>query len=201
MTIRALEQSSATKTPTPVRVLILEHARHDVELLIFELKNSGFDVGYRVVQNREGFLRALEEESFDAILADYRLPDWTGLDAFAEVKDSGRDIPFLLVSGTLGEEAAVECIKQGVSDYVLKDHMTRLPLALQRAIEERALREDLRRSEARNRDLVANSIYGICRASIDGNFLDVNAALVAMLGMDSANDLSELNLVRDVFRF
>src|SRR5262245_2595106 len=205
MTIRALEQSSATKTATPVRVLILEHARHDVELVIFELKNSGFDVGYKVVQDKEGFLRALEEESFDAILADYRLPDWTGLDAFAEVRDSGRDIPFLLVTGTLGEEAAVECIKQGVSDYVLKEHLQRLPVALKRSLRERTLRQDaaiamsaLAESEARAREQFAelDLLYRtspVCFAVLDEDltFLRVNDAMARNHGISAEDHIGK----------
>src|SRR5437879_8193122 len=103
-------------------------------------------------------MKALRERPFDVVVADYGVPDWTGLDAFAVVKASGQDIPCLLVTGTLGEEAAVECIKQGVSDYVLKDHLERLPHALKRALNEKRLREDaaialqaLAESEARAR--------------------------------------------------
>src|SRR5260370_8714846 len=75
-----------------------------------------------------------------------QLPSWTGLEALQELRDAGRDTPFILVTGTLGEEAAVECIKQGVTDYIRKDHMSRLPLALRRAIGAKALREDAKRA-------------------------------------------------------
>src|SRR6202012_5080904 len=141
-------------------------------------------------------------------LADYRLPSWSGLDAFADLRAAGRDIPFLLVTGTLGEEAAVDCIKQGISDYILKDRLKRLPVALNRALSEKALRDEnqraheaLRVSETRNRSLVEHAIYGIARVSRDGAFLDANPALCRMLGCAPENGVTNLNLARDLFRF
>jgi PAS domain S-box-containing protein len=127
---------------------------------------------------------------------------------FANFVNAGNNISFLPVTGTLGEEAAVECIKQGVNDYVLKDHLSRLPAALTQALAEKALREKneqaheaLRLSEARNRDLVENSIFGILRVSADGRFQDANPALLRMLGCADAAELRSLNLANDVFRF
>jgi PAS domain S-box-containing protein len=165
-------------------------------------------VNHALVENEQLFREAIATENFDAVLSDYRLPGWTGLEALKILRNTGKDIPFLLITGTLGEEAAVECIKQGVSDYILKDHISRLPVALQRAITEKKLRDEnsraneaLRVSEARNRDLVENSVYGIFRAAADGAFLDTNPALIHMLGCDTVEEVQALNLVRDVFRF
>src|SRR5579862_139133 len=127
---------------TRLQVLMLEHELQDAELTLLELKGSGFAVECKMVQNKAEFLAALLVGEFDVILADYQLPDWTGLDALKELRASGKDIPFLLVTGTLGEEAAVECLKQGVNDYVLKDHLKRLPEALKRALQEKILRDE-----------------------------------------------------------
>jgi CheY-like chemotaxis protein len=110
-----------------LRLLILENEAHDAELTLLELRASGFDVEYTLAQDREQFLAALENGKVDAILADYRLASWTGLDALKELRASGKDIPFLLVTGTLGEEAAVECMEQGANGYILKEHLSRLP--------------------------------------------------------------------------
>src|SRR5258708_27456394 len=85
---------------------------------------------------------------YDLILAEYRLPDWTGLDALRWVRSSGVDIPFILVTGTLGDDLAVQCIKEGATDYVLKDKLDRLPRACRRALEEKQLR--LQRDRAEN---------------------------------------------------
>jgi two-component system, cell cycle sensor histidine kinase and response regulator CckA len=188
--------------------LLLEHSRNDVELILVQLSESGFRVDHTVAETKEEFRAALAEGNYDVVLADYRLPSWSGLDAFRELRTLGKEIPFLLVTGTLGEEAAVECIKQGVSDYILKEHLSRLPVALTRALTEKALRDEnaqaqeaLRVSQARNRDLVENSVYGIFRVSADGSFLDANPGLRRMLGCADANELKAFHLASDLFRF
>jgi len=179
------EETRIPEAQAPLQVLILEHSAPDIELMLFELKDSGMNINHRLAGSADEFRQALREGSFDAILADYRLPDWTGIEALKELRATKKEIPFLLVTGTLGEEAAVECMKEGVSDYVLKEHLSRLPVALKRAIQESALRQEnarayaaLAESEARNCALVENSVYGIFRATADGAFLDANPALV-----------------------
>src|SRR5271170_6338225 len=154
-----LDALAMPESTTRVRVLMLEHEPQDAELMLLELKACGYEVEYRLAENKEEFLAALKDGAFDAILADYRLPSWTGLDALKEVRASGKDIPFLLVTGTIGEEAAVECLKQGVNDYILKGHLRRLPGALKRAMQEKNLRDEnarankaLAESEARARE-------------------------------------------------
>jgi two-component system, cell cycle sensor histidine kinase and response regulator CckA len=338
-----LDELALPLSATRVRLLMLEHDAQDAELMLIELKGSGFEVQCKVAQDKEEFLLALQDGPFDAVLADYRLPGWTGLEALKELRGRGMDIPFLLVTGTIGEEAAVECLKQGVNDYVLKDHLRRLPTALKRALQEKSLRDEnarahraladselrareqfaeleqiyrtapiglavygpdmrylrvneqlahingfpadqhpgkmtrdihpdvapeielyLRRafsrgesilnvevqgaaegefgsertwlasfhplrggngvifavsvvvleiterkragkalalSEARNRQLIENSVYAIFRISPEGTFLDPNPALLRILGCDSAEELSPPALVRDIFRY
>ena len=208
MSLKAIPITPTANVTRSIRALLLEDMRQDAELILCELKSNGFAVESQIARNREEFLQALKEDKFDVILSDYRLPGWTGLEALEAVKKTGRDIPFVLVTGTLGEEAAVECIKQGVSDYVLKDRLERLPLAIDRSLREKQLREDtasavvaLAESEARARDLVENSVYGICHVSADGEFLELNPAMLRILGSESGTKLGALHLFRDVFRF
>jgi two-component system cell cycle sensor histidine kinase/response regulator CckA len=208
MKTETVEETRTGRANKPVRVLLLARAAQDVELILSELRGSDLSIEHTLAENREQFFRALQKENFDAVLADIHLPEWTGLDALKELRAAGKDIPFLLVAGTHDEEAALECIKQGISDYVLKGHISRLPAALKRVFHEKAQRnennraqEALRLSEARNRDLVENSAYGIFRATSDGTFLDSNPALLAILGCGRAEDLMPLNLVRDIYRF
>jgi PAS domain S-box-containing protein len=338
-----LEVFATLKAVTPLHLLIVEDSRDDTALILRELRQAGLRADYTMAENQDQFRRAMQQENVDAILSDYRLPSWTGMEALQELRETGRDIPFLLVTGTLGEEAAVECIKQGVTDYILKDHISRLPVALHRALGEKALRQETKQaqialaesesrarqqlaeldllyrslplslavfdrrlrflrvsdevsevdgipvaahlglrlrevapdfanviegylqtvfqtgepvanvemqggtlhepgalrtwlasfypvrdedgtvsavtvlatdiserkhaeaalivSEARNRDLVEHSIYGISRVAADGAFLDENRALLSILGCTTAEQLYELNLLRDVFRF
>lgn len=208
MKTSALEEIQTTPRTETLRVLIVEHTKPDVELLLLQLKGMGIPFDATLAEDAQQFRRTLTENDFAIVLSDYRLPNWNALDALRELRDAGKDIPFIVVTGTLGEEAAVECIKQGVSDFVLKDNLSRLPASIQRALNEKALRtensranEALRISEARNRDLVEHALYGIFRATATGAFLDANPALLAMLDCKREEDLRGLNLVRDVYRF
>jgi len=338
-----LEEFGTQKAMAPLHVLIVDHSQEDVELMLLQLREAGLCLDYTLAENREQFRQALQREDFDAILSAYRLPNWTGLEALQELRAAGRNIPFLLVSGILGEEAAVECLKQGVTDCIPKERISQLPIALRRAVDENVLRgqsrqaqnppanretrdrqqlaeldllyrslpialavfdrdlrflrvndavskvdgiptaahvgltlrevapdfanaiegclrkvfqtggpvpnielaggtlhepgvvrkwlcdfyplrgedgtvsavtllaiditdrkkaeEALSQSEARNRDLVEHSIYGISRVAADGTFLDENPALLSILGCATAEQLHELNLLGDVFRF
>ncbi len=111
-----LEEFGTLKAMAPLHVLIVSRSRNDVELILHELREPGLHLDHTLAENQQQFRRALLQENFDAILSDYRLP----------LRETGRDIPFLLVTGTRGEEAAVECIKQGATDYILKDRPTTL---------------------------------------------------------------------------
>src|SRR5207245_8184066 len=141
----------------------------------------------------DGSSLRLGANTYDIILADYRLPNWTGMDALKLLRHLGQDIPFLLVTGTLGEEAAVECIKEGASDYVLKERLARLPVAVRRALEEKALREDraraaqaLRESEARYRILAETANDAFITINSESRILFVNAAAERIFGYTRA---------------
>ena len=207
MTPLALQEVSTLVITAPVQLLIVEHSIEDVELILLELQKAGVQIHHITVEDKEQFRTALSKQTFDAVLSDYRLPTWTGMDVLRELRAIDKNTPFLLVTGTLGEEAAVECIKQGVSDFVLKDHMSRLSRVLQRAIAERKMREENARnlaalalSEARNRELVEHSILGICRVDAGGSMADCNPALLKIIG-STAQGLQAMNFENDLFRF
>lgn len=130
------------KASALVRILMLEHEAADVELAGQTLAREGLPVQLDVAKNKLEFAEKLKANSYDVVLADYRLPGWTGLDALAEIQKLGLNLPLVLVTGTLGEEKAVECIRLGVSDYVLKGQLGRLPIAIHRALEQKALRQE-----------------------------------------------------------
>ncbi|MEX1257014.1 MAG: response regulator [Gemmatimonadota bacterium] len=131
-----------------LRVLIVEHDEADAEICVHVLQDSGFEVEAEVAGTFEELREAIGGKSFDVLLSDFRLPGWNGMEAFREIRSWGVTTPFILVTGTLGDEQAVECIKQGVADYVAKDHMARLPLAVRRVLaEDRARRYQEHTSE------------------------------------------------------
>ncbi len=115
--------------PRPkLEILILEDNAADSELVLSELHRNGFDASGIVVQTKEDFHKRIKGPQPDIILADYNLGDWRGMDALEILRQEGLDIPVILVTGALGDETAVECIKQGATDYVLKDKLNRLPV-------------------------------------------------------------------------
>ena len=140
-----------------LRVMLVEDESADAELVLRALQQAGFDTSADIVQNAAEFSALILKHSYDVILADYKLPNWNGMESIELLRREGLDVPVIMVSGALGELTAVECIKQGAADYVLKDHLTRLPQSVRRALREKKLRqehkhtlEELARS---NRDL------------------------------------------------
>ena len=111
--------------PRCIRVLILEDNATDAEINIRALRQAGFDPEWTLAQKESDFLAALETLP-DLILSDYALPQFDGIRAVEVLRERGLDIPFILISGTLGEEVAVTSIKRGADDYLLKGQMTRL---------------------------------------------------------------------------
>ncbi len=143
--------------PAKLRVLLVEDNPSDSELILHAIGNAGFTLEHDVVQTAEQFTALIRKNSYDTILADYRLPGWNGMETVEILRREGLDMPVVLVSGALGEQNAVECIKQGAADYVLKDQLTRLPGAVRRVMEEKRLRDENRRTQEElarsNRDL------------------------------------------------
>jgi signal transduction histidine kinase len=135
-------------TPALLRVLQIEDNLLDGELVLHELRREGFEVAAEVVQTPAEFRLRVRENPPDVVLADYNLPQWKGVEALEILRNQGLDIPVIVVSGALGDVKAVECIKQGATDYVLKDSLARLPTAVRRALREKRLREQRRQAEA-----------------------------------------------------
>ena len=134
-------------SPPLLRVLILEDNPRDAKLTASVLEGGGYTVQVEVTDSPEVFRESLEKTEYDVILADFNLRNWTALDALEILKRSGKHVPLIVVTGAIGDEAAVECIKRGAADYVLKDRPARLPLEVRRALEEKRLREERKRAE------------------------------------------------------
>ena len=328
--MKKVQANRPSPSPRSLRALILEDNRQDVERMVALLKQVGYALSFEVVDSLAHLRQQLARTDYDIILAAHNLRAWTAMDALEILKKSRKDIPFVVVAGTLGGLAAVECIKQGAADYVLKNRLQRLPVVVERVLRDKAHREDaarlqeqihrgkkeweltfdvvpdpvflvdnqdriqranraasallglepsqlidkycyevlgdtagplpgspfrrllrtgkeercdievarlgkvfdvtvsplfdssgtaygsvhvlrditdrkreeeaLRRSEASHRSLILGATYGIFRCDVNGKFLAVNPALVAMLGYESEADLLAANLVHDVIR-
>ncbi len=130
----------------PLQVLLVEDNPADAKLVLAELRAAGFEPEWVRVETESDFLAALEN-SPEIILSDYAMPEFSGLRAAELLQASGREIPFILISGTVGEEVAVEAMKHGATDYLLKDRITRLGSAVERALREAQVNRERRQTE------------------------------------------------------
>jgi two-component system, cell cycle sensor histidine kinase and response regulator CckA len=184
--------------PDALWLLIAEDDPADLALTLRELKKSGLDLHIETVGSRAAFVQALNSGNIGMVLSDYRMDGWTGIDALTEVIKFDADIPLIIVTGTLGDLKAVECMRLGVTDYVLKHQLARLPMAIMRAREERVLRksqklaaEAVRESEAHYRTLVENAPEAIVVLDIDkGSFVDCNNNALRLFRMKREQLLS-----------
>ncbi len=145
-------ENPAQRVAMSVRVVVLEDNPDDAELAILELERAGFAPEWRRVQTESEFLEALRDPC-DLILADYNLPDFDALSALSRVASSGIDVPFIIVSGSSGEDAAVNAMQRGAADYVLKDRLARLGQAARRALEQRRDRQERAHAQEQLRHL------------------------------------------------
>jgi PAS domain S-box-containing protein len=172
----------------PLRVLLLEDSMSDAELVLHELQRAGYDPQYQRAYDQAGFLAALESQP-EIILADFRLPQFDGLRALKLVQERQLDIPFIIISGTIGEDLAVEAMKQGAVDYLLKDRLARLSQAVAHALEQKRLRgekiqadEALRKSEQRYRTITENMFDVIWLMDLDLRVTWISPSVTRELG-------------------
>ena len=133
---------SAKPVEPVLRLLLVEDSDADADLVLRFLSRGGLHPSVTRVETREMFKAALEREAWDIIISDHTLPGYSGMVALSDLRASGRDIPFILVSGTIGETLAVEAMKAGAQDYVLKGDLTRLSMAVRREVREAAVRAE-----------------------------------------------------------
>src|SRR5688572_18396771 len=126
----------AADPPRPLRVLILEDVPADAELMLHELRRAGYAPDAVRVDDESDYLAQLSPQ-LDVILADYRLPQFDAVAALDDLQRRGLDVPFIIVSGAISEEKAVDILKRGAADYLLKDRMKRLGTAVEQALESR----------------------------------------------------------------
>jgi DNA-binding response OmpR family regulator len=132
-----------------LRILLLEDDARDAELIQELLEADQFDCEVIRVQTRAEFVAGLESAGIDLVLADYKLPSFDGISALKLALDARADLPFIFVSGSLGEEVAIEALKIGATDYVVKSRLSRLVPSVQRALREARERAERKKAEER----------------------------------------------------
>ncbi len=189
-----------------LRVLLVEDSETDAEILARELKRAGFTAECARVQTAAEVAAALDRGSWDIIVGDNSMPGFSGTEALALVRSRGLDIPFIFVSGTMGEDLAASALEAGAGDALAKGDLRRLVPVIRRelreASERRARRDTevaLRASEASYVALVEQAPVGIYRSTPAGRFVSANAALARILGYSSTQELLSLEMARDVY--
>jgi len=187
-----------------LRALIVDDSEDDADLLVRELRRGGYDPASKRVDTREAMSAALSESTWDLIISDYVMPAFSGTAALEILKESGLDIPFILVSGAIGEETAVSAMHAGAHDYIMKDNLARLIPAVEREVVEakerfakRRMEERLWESEEKYRGIFENSRDVIYITDEKWLLVDVNTAGSELLGY-TQKEFSDLS-VPEVF--
>jgi PAS domain S-box-containing protein len=182
-------------------VLIIEDSQVDAELNVRYLRKAGYEIYFMRVETALEMQNALDRQAWDIILSDYSMPHFDVLSALSIYHASGLDIPFIVISGAIGEEKAVEMIKAGVHDYLLKDNMTRFDSVVKRELREARLRQELVHansslaiSEERYRTMIEASPDGIFITDLHGIVTEVSSVGLLLYGTDKSEDLAGYHL-------
>ncbi|HXX68959.1 MAG TPA: response regulator [Polyangiaceae bacterium] len=180
---------------TPLRLLLVEDSDDDARILLHDLKRAGYAVDFERVQTGVDLSAALDRGGWDLIISDYTMPSFDAPSAFRVVRERQLDIPFIIVSGTVGEEVAVEAMRLGVHDYLLKGKLARLPAVIEREMADASARKahlDAQRalgiSEVRFRRLAEAGMIGISVTDETGRILEANDTFLNIVGY-SRDDL------------
>lgn len=183
--------------PEPLRVLIVEDSEDDALLLMEALREGGFAPHFLRVETEAAYQEALDNELWDAIIADYTLPRFSGMASLHLLKERKLDLPFIMVSGKAGEETAVEVIRAGAGDYILKTNLTRLAPALEREMREAVIHRARRQAEEEIQRRVAELDATI--ASVADGLIIYNTAGEIILDNEAARRLLDGILVEEEF--
>jgi len=183
--------------PINLNLLLLEDSPADAELMVETLREAGFELNCRRVDTKAAYLRELDQPP-DCILSDFSMPQFTARDALRLMKERGLDVPFVIVSGCMGEDTAVECMKAGATDYLLKDRLGRLGHSVSQALERKRLIEEKRQAEQRLfLETFHDSLTGLPNRAL---FLDRLERIFLQSRRQTAHSFAVLYLNLDGFR-
>lgn len=193
-------ESADSRKFRPLRVLFIHRDADTVESCLQELKKAQFAVTADIALNLAQCTEWLRSESYDVVVAEYPSPSWNGAQGLQFLRQTVEEIPLLFVTTSKGKESIAELTAHGAFDYVEGEHIAQLPMAVRRALNEKKLRAELeeagkalKHSQSLYHALVDNPAYGVCRCDAQGKFLDLNQALVTMLGYATKEELLAAN--------
>lgn len=180
-----------------LRLLLVEDSPDDALFILRELRRGGYAVSHERVETAQGMLAALESAEWDLVISDHAMPNFSAPAALELLRFGGwPDLPFVIVSGHIGEDAAVKIMKAGAQDYVSKDNLARLAPAVERELEDaeerrqrRHAQEALKTAEEKYRGIFENAVEGIFQSSIDGRLVTANPMMARIFGHDSPEEL------------
>lgn len=161
-----------------LRALLVEDSENDADLLVRALRRGGYEVEHRRVDSAAALLEGLGAQEWDIVISDYSMPGFTGMGALAIVRERGFDMPFVFVSGTMGEDIAVDAMKTGAQDYIVKGNLSRLLPAIERELRESAVRREHKLIEKRMRQLEKFEVIGRLAGGIAHDFNNVLGAIM-----------------------
>jgi len=177
---------------TILKILVVEDSEDDALLVLHQIKKGGYDINSARVDTPEKMKAALKEKTWDIILSDYQMPHFSGLDALALYKESGIDIPFIVISRTIGEEVAVDTMKAGAHDYIMKNNLQRLLPAIERELRESKYRAERKLLEQKQKQAeiimhlqsmaLESAANGIVITDKEGTIIWVNPAFTELTG-------------------
>src|ERR1700730_18063981 len=205
------DQQSVTQGATPshrrrpINVLFIHRDADVVDACQEELKKARFGVSSELVLTIAQCTEQLRSQRYDVVIAEYPSPNWKVSQALQLLRQTVQDVPLLFVTTAIASEPIAELTAHGAFDYVEREHLAQLPMAVRRVLNEQKLRVELeeagkalRHSQSLYRALVDNPAYGICRCDAEGKFLDVNQALLTMLGYETKEELLAANRASEI---
>ena len=189
----------------PVHILLVHSGSLEVQRCLRELDHAHSRIMADLVSTPNQFAERLSSKSYDAVLAEYPLPNWQGAAALEMLRQKGTQAPLIFLADAIPHETVTELLSNGAADCIEMRHIGHLPVVLRRVLHANNLREErehverkLRRSEANYRALVGNLVYGMCRCNTQGAILNVNLTLLTMLGYASKEELLGVRLLDEI---